>query len=165
MSSATLEALAVVDSGPLIALARIGRFDLLHQLVERVLVPPAVWSEVTAGGDLPGAAEVRGAPWIEVVAPDPKAVGPLTILVDPGEAEAIALAQSLPGCLLLVDDAAARRVVERLAIRRTGTIGLLRLAKKHGLISLLRPELEKLHASGVFVRRALIEAVLADVGE
>lgn len=122
MSSETPEQLAVADSGPLIALARIGRFD----------------SSLIAA---------------------------LSILVDRGEAEAIALVQSRPGCLLLVDDAAARRVDERLQLRRTGTVGLLRLARKRGLIPLLGPELEKLNASGVYVRASLIRAVLDDVGE
>ena len=165
MSCAILDALAVADSGPLIALARIGRLPLLPQLVARILVPPAVWVEVTGAGDLPGAAEIRNAPWIEVKAPDQQAAEALAIIVDRGEAEAITLAKSISGCLLLADDALARRVAERFHLRLMGTVGLLRLARKRGLLPALRPELEKLQANGVFVRKALIEAVLADVGE
>lgn len=37
-----IEALAVADSGPLIALARINQLALLPQLCSRVLIPPAV---------------------------------------------------------------------------------------------------------------------------
>jgi uncharacterized protein len=38
---------------------------------------------------------------------------PLSILVDRGEAEAIALAQSTPDSTVLLDDTQARRVAER----------------------------------------------------
>jgi len=37
-------------------------------------------------------------------------------LLDPGEAEAIALALNLPECTVLLDDAQARRVAERFGV-------------------------------------------------
>ena len=37
----------VGDSSPLISLALIGQLDLLPKLYRRVLIPPAVWNEVT----------------------------------------------------------------------------------------------------------------------
>ena len=46
----------VGDSSPLISLAIIGQLDLLPKLYRRVLIPPAVWNEVTVQGvGLPGA--------------------------------------------------------------------------------------------------------------
>jgi uncharacterized protein len=54
------KAVASVDSGPLIALARINLLDLLPRLFSRIFVPPAVWDEVTIRGKgLPGSKEVR----------------------------------------------------------------------------------------------------------
>ena len=48
--------IVVCDSGPLIALASLGQLDLLRQIYDRVLVPPAVIREVVAqGGRRPGA--------------------------------------------------------------------------------------------------------------
>ena len=41
------EPLLVADSGPLIAFARMGRLDVLRGLASRLIVPPAVWREVT----------------------------------------------------------------------------------------------------------------------
>lgn len=161
-----IEALAIADSGPLIALARINRLALLPQLSSRILVPPEVWNEVTVHAiDAPGAREVSQAEWVEIMSPDPLLVGTLVILVDRGEAEAIALAQSFPGCLLLVDDARARRVAERLNVRRTGTVGLLRRAKQSGLIKSLRVEIEALQTNGIYIHQSLIDAVLQEVGE
>lgn len=54
MSSKTTESLIVADSSPLIGLARIGQLHLLERSAQKVLVPPAVWDEITAQG--------RGAP-------------------------------------------------------------------------------------------------------
>jgi len=71
--------------------------------------------------------------------PDPQLVKPLSILVDTGEAEAIALAQTMPDCIILLDDSRARRVAERLQIKQIGTVGLLLRAKRKGLIDKLRP--------------------------
>jgi len=160
-----IESVVVVDSGPLIALARIGQLALLRRLSRKTIVPPAVWGEVTANAELPGAASVIAASWLIQEEPDQQAVGALRILLGRGEAEAIALAQSLPGSLLLVDDRRARRVAERMNIRRMGTVGLLRRARQCGMIDRLRPHLDALQASGVYVSQALTEAVLREVGE
>ncbi len=40
----------VTNSGPLIALASVGQLDLLSALYTIVLVPEAVWCEVTEAG-------------------------------------------------------------------------------------------------------------------
>ena len=160
-----IELLVVVDSGPLICLARIGQLNLLRALARQVVVPPAVWREVTDDAAAPGAAAVLAATWVTHESPDNVAVAALEILLDRGEAEAIALAQGHPGALLLVDDARARRVAERMNIRRMGTVGLLRRAKQLGLIPKLRPQLEALQANGIYIRQELVNAVLREVGE
>lgn len=160
------EQVIVADSSPLIVLARIGQLEILRKLVPRVLMPPAVRDEVTLHSrEARGAAAIRQATWIKVEAPDTLQVEPLAILVDRGEAEAIALAQRLPDSTLLLDDARARRVAERLGIRRIGTVGLLRRAKKAGLILEIKPHLEAVMANGIYIHRALIEAILKDLGE
>jgi len=156
----------VSDSGPLIALARIDRLGLLRQMSSQVLVPPAVWNEVVEQAkDAPGAREIGDASWVSVQAPDALAADALSVMVDRGEAEAISLAMGVSDSLLLVDDARARRLAESLSVRRMGTIGLLRNAKKIGLVESLRREIEALRDNGVYVRQALIDAVLKDVGE
>ena len=80
----------------------------------------------------------------------------LSILVDRGEAEAIALAQSIPDSMVLLDDAQARRVAEHLGIRRIGTLGILRRAKKAGLISELKIYIEQLRSNGIYIRSNLM---------
>lgn len=83
----------VGDSSPLISLALIGQLDLLPRLYQRVLIPPAVWNEVTVqGAGLPGAQAVSELTWLEIQEPLPAILQSLAILLDRGEAEAIALA-------------------------------------------------------------------------
>ena len=156
----------VADSSPLIALAIIDQLDLLLHFYQRILLPPAVWDEITVQGrGLPGAQAVSQLAWLEIRAPDIAFVQPLSILVDRGEAEAIALAQQIPDSTLLLDDAQARRVAERFGIRRIGTLGILRRAKNVGLIQELRTYIQVLQINGIFMRQNLIDAVLRDVGE
>ena len=51
----------VADAGPLIALARTERLDLLRRLYRRVVIPPAVHDELSIGSDRPGAKRLAGA--------------------------------------------------------------------------------------------------------
>lgn len=160
------DAIIVVDSSPLIALARIDQLVLLPQLASQILTPPAVWHEIIVRGrGLPGAYEVSQVTWLELRSPDPFLVQSLSILVDPGEAEAIALAQTLPNSLLLLDDSRARKVAERVNVKCIGTVGILLRARREGLITELRPYLEALRTHHIYVRQELIEAVLKKVGE
>ncbi len=92
-------------------------------------------------------------------------VQPLSILVDAGEAEAIALAQGVPGCIILLDDSRARKIAERLNIKQIGTVGLLLRAKRIGLIKTIKPHLDLLLENGIYIRQELIDAVLNDAGE
>jgi predicted nucleic acid-binding protein len=156
----------VADSSPLIALAVIDQLDLLPNLYKRVLIPPAVWDEVTVKGiRMPGAQSVSQVQWLEIESPSVENVSALSILVDRGEAEALALAQSIPDSIILLDDAQARRVAERLGIPRIGTLGILRRAKKANLIHEIKGYIQLLRINGIYIHDSLIKAILRDVGE
>lgn len=160
------DATGIADSGPLISLARITQLELLPRLFSRVYLPPAVWNEVSVRGQgHPGADEVSKATWLTIRAPDPQLVKPLGILVDAGEAEAIALAQTTPDCIILLDDSRARKIAERLGIKQLGTIGLLLRAKRLGLVAKIRPHINALIENGIYIRQELIDAVLMDAEE
>jgi predicted nucleic acid-binding protein len=157
---------AVADSGPLICLARINQLELLPRLFAKILVPPEVWDEVTVRGQgHPGAYEVSQVTWTTIQKPDPQLVKPLSILVDAEEAQAIALAQTTADCTILLDDARARKVAQRIGIKQIGTIGLLLRAKRRGLIEKIRPQIDGLVENGIYIRKELIDAVLKDAGE
>jgi len=157
------ETVAVTDSGPLICLSRIGQIELLPQLFSKILVPPEVWREVTVKElSYPGVYEISQVTWFTIQSPDTQLVRPLSILVDAGEAEAIALAQTTPDCIILLDDSRARSIAERLNIKQIGTIGLLLRSKRSGLIKKIKPYIDKLVENGIYIRQELIDAVLDD---
>lgn len=157
----------VADTGPLIAFSLVGRLDLLRDLYTSVLVPEAVWSEVTSGApDRPGVVEIPGCPWLVRTAIAGSVDSLLRAELGPGEAEAITLAVERGGARLLLDERQARRVAEivyGLSIR--GTVGTVVLAKRRGLIPAVRPLLERMRAGGYFLASALIESACATVDE
>ena len=98
--------IVISDSSPLISLSAIGRLDLLRLLYKRVVVPEAVWQEITAAGKgRAGSSEIRNSEWIEVCPLSNRALADaLESDLDSGEAEAIALAVESDTELLLIDE-------------------------------------------------------------
>lgn len=164
--SSTPTPVIVADSGPLISLSRIHRLDLLRQLYGEILVPPAVWHEVTVVNALaPGAEAVRAAVWIQVKSPTHAPVGFVPRGLGAGERDAFALTQEIAGAWLLIDDGPGRRAARALGLQIIGTIGVLREAKAAGFVSQLRPVLSELQQAGFFLNPAIGEQVLRSVGE
>jgi len=159
----------VADTGPLIALATVDRLALLHRRYEAVVIPPAVHAELAVDSDRPGArslSEDLSAAWLTVrPAPDPALVAELARLLDPGEAEAIALAEREPARFLLVDDARARRAARRRGIAVVGVAGVLLAATSKGAIPTVRPAIERLADAGYRLSDALVAEVLVRAGE
>ena len=159
----------VADTGPLIALARVERLELLPRLYERVIVPSAVHAELALDSDRPGArvlAAAFNAGWITVEAvTDSALVRELARLLDPGEAEAIALAEQEAARFLLVDDARGRRIARSRDIAVVGVAGVLLAAKSRGEIPAVGPILEALSNTGYRLSHRLIAAVLARADE
>ncbi|MGI8542269.1 MAG: DUF3368 domain-containing protein [Aridibacter sp.] len=88
----------------------------------------------------------------------------LHLVVDAGEAEAIALA-SEKSCLLISDDRQPRAAAKRLGVSVIGTIGVLVRAKNSGIVSAIKPILDDLELNSFFISQALREEALKLVGE
>jgi predicted nucleic acid-binding protein len=146
-------------------LYKLGRLELLRTLYGRILVPTAVATELGVGHrlgkDLP---DVGALEWLELRAPQADGLKEIDGL-GAGETEAIAVARALPEGLLLLDDAAARRVAGGLGLRVTGTVGVLILAKERGLIERVAPELDRLSTFGFRLAPAARQFALRRAGE
>jgi predicted nucleic acid-binding protein len=154
----------VSNSTPLIAFARMGELNLLQQLVRHVFIPEAVWQEVTEAGNRPGAQEIRNASWVEVR--PIRAIPPeLLYLLDRGEAEAIALAEEIDADELLLDERAARAIATIRGLKIIGSADLLVRAKQQGIITTVRPFLERMQVQGIRYSRRFVEELLRQLGE
>ncbi len=144
----------VADSTCLIALERIGQIKILPVLFEPVLIPPAVAQEF--GISLP---------WLKVERLSDRALAAaLKMMIDDGEAEAIALSQEQK-CRIILDDRQARRVGQDMGLRVIGTVGILILAKKRGILPTVKPVLQNLDDIGFYISAALKAEVLRLVEE
>lgn len=145
---------AVLDSTCLIGLDNIGRLDVAEGLLSPAFLPPEVSKEVDIV-----------IPWATVVAPSERVlVAALQIMVDAGEAEAIALAVE-KGVRVILDDRKARSVASRLGVPVTGTVGLLLKAKQAGLVTAIKPLLAALAANQFHISQELVTEALRLAGE
>jgi predicted nucleic acid-binding protein len=130
--------IVVSDASPLISLAVAGYLDVLQSLYGRVIIPEAVYQEVTGGVPrLPGALAIQELQWIvsQPVQNDAM-VRALQGELDHGEAEAIALAVELQAGLILIDERRARAIAARMGLNVVGVLGVLVEAKHKALVPL-----------------------------
>ncbi|MBI4788215.1 MAG: DUF3368 domain-containing protein [Chloroflexi bacterium] len=156
----------IANTTPIIALALIGKLDLLERFYGEIVIPSAVQSEVLSGGSTGvGVAELQRSIWIQVTPlADPTRADLLSDL-DRGEAEVIALAQELKAGLVILDERLARRHAKRLGLKLTGTVGILLEAKQKGLVPAVKPLIEQLVRGGIRLGDDLIAAALRLAGE
>ncbi|MCW5312947.1 DUF3368 domain-containing protein [Nostoc sp. KVJ3] len=64
-----------------------------------------------------------------------------------------------------MDDLAARRCAAVLGIPVRGTLGIVLIAKQRGKITMVRPIIENLRSSGMYLSDRVINQALALVGE
>lgn len=160
--------IVVSNSSPLVALARIGRLDLLTAFYQRILIPVEVQHEVTvAGRGLPGAEEVRNANWIEVVGEKSRADPTLAEAcqsLGAGERAAILLAKSLRADLILLDERKARRIAGDAGLSIVGCLGILEAGARRGLVADLRQAYVDLLQQGVRFEIRLLQDSLERLG-
>lgn len=160
--------IVVSNTTPLIGLASIQRFDLLQQLFHQIHIPQAVYDEAVVAGHEAGGAkrEVSTATWIKTVSvQDRLAVEVLLDELDLGEAETIVLAREMGADWALIDEKKGRRKLTQLGIKKLGTVGILLKAKQVGLISEIRPDVERLRQQGFSLSEVVINAVLRQANE
>jgi predicted nucleic acid-binding protein len=161
---------AVANASPLIALSNVHLHGLLKEVFAEVIVPDAVWREVVLeGAGRPGARECRQAArqgWLLRRSPTDKAlVAQLLRSVGPGESEAIALALETAADWALLDDPKARAEARRLGVEPKGTLGVLVVAQRVGLIADVPRVLDDLRATGFRMSDWMYRETLAAAGE
>ncbi len=149
-----MRGIVVADTGPLIALGRVGHLKLLRDLYHDILIPPAVRDELHLGSGRPGAeqsAEAIEQGWLHVREPSPgsaPSLSELVLILDLGEAEAILLAEEVDCRFLLIDERKGRVIAKRRGVPVVGVAGVLLAAKKRDLIDAVLPSLKNLERAG-----------------
>ncbi|MEH2170417.1 MAG: DUF3368 domain-containing protein [Nostoc sp.] len=158
----------VSDTSPINNLAAINHLHLLQQLYGTVLIPEAVYRELTDPNfPVAGAIEVQTFIWIQTrPVQDRILVEALSNELDIGEAEAIALALEMKADQVLIDERRGRMVAARLNLGYTGILGILVEAKSQKLIFAVKPLLDALiNQAGFWVTEPLYKRVLQLVDE
>lgn len=153
----------VVNTGPLIALARAGALDIVGRLPITYVCPMQVRTELDEGSRS-GYLDIR-VPWLEVVPLTTPLDAVSMATLDAGEAAVIQLARERSIEWVCIDDRKGRRAALAVGLRVTGSLGLLIRAKIVGLVPAVRPFIERAMSEGVWYDPDLTTRVLADLGE
>ena len=131
--------IVVSDSTPLISLMKAGQLSVLEGLYREILVPDAVFRELTSNPKYAEEADlIRTSAFIKTVeVREEKAVDVLQRVtgLDRGESEAIIFADENKAHILLMDEEAGRRVARAMGLHIQGTIGVLLRAYDEALLS------------------------------
>lgn len=157
----------VVDTGPLIFLAKLDRLELLRSYDSEILLPTAVLHEVNAYTDEATKKIEQGLDsWLQRRdVQNKQAVELLLADLDVGEAEVIVLAKEVGAERIMLDDMDARRFARRAGLPVVGTVGLLLAARLRNEIPSLKAEIDKLRTLGFWISEPLVQAVLKEAGE
>lgn len=153
----------VCNAGPIIALAKVDRLELLQGLSREVVIPETVFHEVLAK---PGRDAMRiqaaARAFLQVRSdfnPVDPAVAHATRHLDLGEQAVICLTSVVPAPVrVILDDAAGRRVARFLGLPVIGFIGILLAAKKAGAVPAVIPLLEEARNQGYWLSDGLMSA-------
>ncbi|OYZ47464.1 MAG: hypothetical protein B7Y13_10005 [Sulfurovum sp. 24-42-9] len=120
--------IVVSDATVLIVLSKIGRYDLLSNFWESVLLPREVWEEINAK-------TFTTNPILSVVdAPDNATRKALLLILDAGESAAIALAHQ-DNLILIIDEKKGRKWAKNIGVRVIGLLGIILVNLERGLIT------------------------------
>lgn len=140
--------IVVADSSPLIILAKLGYFKLLHTIYTRVYISPEVHHEVViTGAGLPGAAEVSQTHWVEVRPlqdPVELVAAQKKFSLGIGELGTILLGKELHADAVLLDDSQARKLARTEKLEVRGSMGLLETLYLKGQVADLRVAFQQL---------------------
>ena len=148
----------ISNASPLIALTQIGHLDFLERIYRVIVISPAVAVEISQTVSLPT--------WIQIRSLS-QSVGPriLQASLGLGESETIGLALEIDARLVILDERPGRWLAQSLGVPIIGTLGILLACKRRGILTAIKPCLDRLIELDFRVSSALYEAILKDAGE
>ena len=130
-----MKRIIISDTSCLIVLSKINGLDILYELFGEIWITEEVSNEF--GDNLPIWFVVKKAKNIQTEKI-------LKLNLDRGEASSMALCLEQDNALLIIDERKGRKIAQELGIHILGTIGIILLAKKAGIITNLENIIEQL---------------------
>lgn len=158
----------IVNSTPLLTLGKIGKLEILREMYQEIIIPQAVYKEVTKKEDTASKAVLSAChDWIKVqTIKNEDEYAMYRAKLHAGEVEVMILAQQVPKAdLVIIDDMAARKTAEFLKLPLSGTIGVLIKAKQKGFISEVMPIIDELEKNGFFISQRVKSMIAEKVRE
>src|SRR5437868_4599871 len=154
--------IVIADTSPLNYLILIQEIEILRKLYSGIIVPQTVYDELLRPATPNIVREwVSHLPeWIEVRAPRTSAKT-LSSKLDPGERDAILLAEELRADQLIIDDREGRREAQKRGLLTIGTLGVLREASVQGLVN-IRAAVKRLEATSFHIAPEVLARVLTN---
>ncbi len=150
----------VSDAGPIISAARAGRLHLIEKVYRKIIVPPAVMSEVAVQGSGKPGSNIMMYHWIELQhSSKTKVIEQYHQRFGLGESEAISLAIEFQ-YPILVDEIKVIQEARRQNLKVFSTLQMLLTAKELGLISSVTFELNEYLKSGFRLSKSLYNHLL-----
>jgi predicted nucleic acid-binding protein len=161
---------AVSDTSPILGLSAIGLLQLLRNQFETVFIPHAVLDELKVESGFRGTSHVDQAlkeSWLQVCEIQNKPLAQaLSLELDKGESESIALAVDLGMQILIMDETMGRERARAMGLQTIGVLGVLLHARKQKEIQSVRSAMQLLRQEiGFFISEDLFEQVLRAAGE
>lgn len=157
----------IVNSTPLIILCNIGYLRILRDIYGEIIIPEAVYREVTEKEDSACIQIVSENEWIHVArVKDSSEKKMYKAKLHDGEVEVMILAQEMGrDSLVIIDDNAAKKTAKYLGLTVTGTMGVLLKGKRLGIIEEIKSLLQEMKKRGFYVSDGLMKLVLEQAGE
>ncbi|MCM1494481.1 MAG: DUF3368 domain-containing protein [Bacteroides sp.] len=157
----------IVNTTPLIALCHVGQLDLLKKIYGEILIPQAVYRELSEKKESICKKQVDNSlDWIHVEKIENQLAKSMfkTQLHD-GEVEVMILAKEKHADIIIMDDANAKKHAKYLKLPVTGTLGVLIKARKQGYISELKPVIQEMIDKNIYISENLMRFCLEQVDE
>jgi predicted nucleic acid-binding protein len=157
--------IAIINASPLIFLSRSHHLDLLKAFANEVWVPEPVANELLIRGeDDVSAQAVRETEWLVIKPADTIPIRVLEWRLGKGESSVLALAIE-HGFEAIIDDLRGRKCAASLSVPVRGTLGIVLVAKKRGIIPAARPVVEDMMRAGLYLSKKVLNQALTMVDE
>jgi uncharacterized protein len=160
--------IVVSNTSPILCLAITNHIDILEKLYPRIIIPTAVYEELTRIISKHQQLQfVKEYSWIEKwdIKDQPFAKS-LMLELDEGEAEAIALSLEIKADLLLIDEKIGRRAASHFNLKYIGLLGVLLDAKRKGHVVSVKSTLDDvISEAGFWISKQLYHSFLKEAGE